>query len=52
MDENSLMIMSFQISFWVPDDAEKTLIPNYEYSGATLVIEKVNGIWQYRSWGY
>ena len=52
MDENSLTIMSFQISFWVPDDAEKTLIPNYEYSGATLIIEKVNGIWQYRSWGY
>ncbi len=52
MDKNGLTVMSFQISFWVSDDAEKAWIPNYEYSGATLVIEKVNGIWQYRSWGY
>ena len=52
MDENNLTVMSFQISFWVPDDAEKAWIPNHEYAGATLVIEKINGIWQYRSWGY
>ncbi|MBQ8382611.1 MAG: hypothetical protein IJX47_05320 [Clostridia bacterium] len=52
MDENGITVMAFIISFWAPDDAEKALVPNYEYSGATLVIEKVNGIWRFRSWGY
>lgn len=52
MDENGPTVMAFTVSFWVPQREVKTLIPNYEYSGATLVIEKVNGFWQYRGWGY
>ncbi len=52
MDENGLTVMAFTVSYWAPEREEKTLIPNYEYSGATLVIEKVHGIWRYRSLGY